>query len=149
MDETTKNGVWALLGAGLDCPAVARSLGMGVTSVRLIEATCGGVRPRPRMRSERVLSLEEREEISRGLAEGLSLTEIATGLGRAPSTVSRRGVPQRRPSELPGPPSRPASLGPGQTPEASQARDLPEVGPRGGGAFGGAFLAPPDLPLVG
>ncbi len=89
MDETTKNGVWALLGAGLDCPAVARSLGMGVTSVRLIEATCGGVRPRPRMRSERVLTLEEREEISRGLAEGLSLTEIATGLGRAPSTVSR------------------------------------------------------------
>jgi len=89
MDEATKNGVWALLGAGLDCPAVARSLGMGVTSVRLIEATSGGVRPRPRMRSERVLSLEEREEISRGLAEGLSLTEIATGLGRAPSTVSR------------------------------------------------------------
>ena len=90
MDEATKNGVWALLGAGLDCPAVARSLGMGVTSVRLIEATCGGVRPQPRLRSERVLSLEEREEISRGLAEGLSLTEIATGLGRAPSTVSRR-----------------------------------------------------------
>jgi IS30 family transposase len=41
------------------------------------------------MRSERVLSLEEREEISRGLAEGLSLTEIATRSGRAPSTVSR------------------------------------------------------------
>jgi hypothetical protein len=37
-----KNRVWALLGAGLDCPAVARSLGMGVTSVRLIEATSGG-----------------------------------------------------------------------------------------------------------
>jgi IS30 family transposase len=89
MDEATKNRVWSLLGAGLDCPAVARSLGMGVTSVRLIEATSGGVRPRPRMRSERVLSLEEREEISRGLAEGLSLTEIATRSGRAPSTVSR------------------------------------------------------------
>jgi IS30 family transposase len=89
MDEATKNRAWALLGAGLDCPAVARSLGMGVTSVRLIEATSGGVRPRPRMRSERVLSLEEREEISRGLAEGVSLSEIATRLGRAPSTVSR------------------------------------------------------------
>ena len=89
MDEATKNRVWSLLGAGLDCPAVARSLGMGVTSVRLIEATSGGVRPRPRMRSERVLSLEEREEISRGLAEGLSLSQIATRLARAPSTVSR------------------------------------------------------------
>ena len=89
MDEATKNRAWALLGAGLDCPAVARSLGMGVTSVRLIDATSGGIRPRPRLRSERVLSLEEREEISRGLAEGLSLSEIATRLGRAPSTVSR------------------------------------------------------------
>jgi len=36
-----------------------------------------------------VLSFEQREEISRGLAEGLSLREIATGLGRAPSTISR------------------------------------------------------------
>jgi IS30 family transposase len=89
MDEATKNRAWALLGAGLDCPAVARSLGMGVTSVRLIEATSGGIRPRPRLRSERVLSLEEREEISRGLAEGVSLSEIAMRLGRAPSTISR------------------------------------------------------------
>jgi IS30 family transposase len=35
------------------------------------------------------LSLAEREEISRGLAAGLSLRVIAAGLGRAPSTVSR------------------------------------------------------------
>jgi len=89
MDEPAKNRVWELLGAGLDCPAVARSLGMGVTSVRAIEANAGGVRPRPRLRAERVLSLEEREEISRGLAEDVSLREIARRLGRAPSTVSR------------------------------------------------------------
>jgi IS30 family transposase len=89
LDEPTKNRVWELLGAGLDCPAVARSLGMGVTIVRQLEATFGGVRPRPRLRSQRVLSLEEREEISRGLAEGVSLREIAARLGRAPSTISR------------------------------------------------------------
>jgi IS30 family transposase len=35
------------------------------------------------------LSLAEREEISRGLAAGLSLRAIAAGLGRAPSTISR------------------------------------------------------------
>jgi IS30 family transposase len=35
------------------------------------------------------LSLAEREEISRGLAAGLSLRSIAAGLGRAPSTISR------------------------------------------------------------
>ncbi len=35
------------------------------------------------------LSLAEREEISRGLAAGRSLRGIASGLGRAPSTVCR------------------------------------------------------------
>jgi IS30 family transposase len=35
------------------------------------------------------LRLEEREEISRGIAAGQSIRQIAHGLGRAPSTVSR------------------------------------------------------------
>ncbi|MBW2286902.1 MAG: helix-turn-helix domain-containing protein [Deltaproteobacteria bacterium] len=35
------------------------------------------------------LSLSEREEISRGLAEGQSMREIASSIQRAPSTVSR------------------------------------------------------------
>jgi len=33
--------------------------------------------------------VKEREEISRGLAAGQSLRQIACGLGRAPSTVNR------------------------------------------------------------
>ena len=45
--------------------------------------------PAPRRRSARVLSLAEREEISRGLAEGLSLRRIGRRTGRAPSTISR------------------------------------------------------------
>jgi IS30 family transposase len=48
----------------------------------------GGVCP-PQHRSPCVLSLTEREEISRGLATDASLREIARRLGRAPSTVSR------------------------------------------------------------
>jgi IS30 family transposase len=49
------------------------------------------LRPPPRVatRSPLRLSLVEREEISRGLVEGLSLREIARRLGRSPSTVSR------------------------------------------------------------
>jgi len=35
------------------------------------------------------LTLPEREEISRAMAEGLSIRFIAAPLGRAPSTVSR------------------------------------------------------------
>src|SRR5689334_15437812 len=49
----------------------------------------GGIRPAPRRRSRRVLSFDEREEISRGMAAGVSLRSIARSLGRAPSTVSR------------------------------------------------------------
>ncbi len=59
----------------------------------------GGIRPAPRRRSRRVLSFDEREEISRGVATGVSLRSIARSLGRAPSTVSRelkRNGGQRR-----------------------------------------------------
>jgi IS30 family transposase len=49
----------------------------------------GGIRPAPRRRSRRSLSLDEREEISRGVAAGVSLRSIATRLRRAPSTISR------------------------------------------------------------
>ena len=57
--------------------------------IRGVVVANGGYVPLPRRRSPRVLSLSEREEISRGLAEGASLREIARRLGRAPSTVSR------------------------------------------------------------
>ena len=46
-------------------------------------------RRRPRRRALAALRLEEREEISRGIAAGQSIRQIAYGLERAPSTVSR------------------------------------------------------------
>jgi len=49
----------------------------------------GGVRPAPRERSVRHLSLAEREEISRGVAGGDFLRVIASRLGRPVSTISR------------------------------------------------------------
>jgi len=42
MDEPKRNRVWELLGAGHDCPAIPRSLGMSVDTVRAIEAKAGG-----------------------------------------------------------------------------------------------------------
>src|SRR5262249_33968646 len=45
--------------------------------------------PAPRRRALAALRLEEREEISRGIAASWSIRRIAQGLGRAPSTVSR------------------------------------------------------------
>jgi IS30 family transposase len=59
----------------------------------------GGFPPHPRLRREGSLDLVEREEISRGLAQGCSLRHIARTLRRAPSTISReiaRNGGQRR-----------------------------------------------------
>jgi len=49
----------------------------------------GGIRPGPQRRREGHLAAGEREEISRGIAAGLSGRVIADRLGRSPSTVSR------------------------------------------------------------
>ena len=52
-------------------------------------APTGGIRPPPRRRSRLALTLAEREEISRGIACGLSLRAVAAQLGRSASTISR------------------------------------------------------------
>jgi len=49
----------------------------------------GGYRPPVRKRHRLALSLDEREEISRGLVAKRSIRDIAVKLSRAPSTISR------------------------------------------------------------
>lgn len=49
----------------------------------------GGYRPPVRKRHRLALSLDEREEISRGLVAKCSIRDIADKLSRAPSTISR------------------------------------------------------------
>ncbi len=56
------------------------------------DRSSGGIRPTARRRSSRVLSLIEREEISRGIAAGLTIRAIARNLDRAASTVSQEVV---------------------------------------------------------
>ena len=52
----------------------------------------GGIRPAKRSRSHRTLTLEEREEISRGVVAERSTRSIAASLGRAPSTIRTDGM---------------------------------------------------------
>jgi helix-turn-helix protein len=47
------------------------------------------IAPAPRRRARLALTLAERDDISRGIASGSSIREIAGRLGRATSTVSR------------------------------------------------------------
>jgi hypothetical protein len=59
------------------------------SGVYRVLAVNGGIAPAPRRRAAIALRLEEREEISRGVAAGRSIRLIAQGLRRSPSTVSR------------------------------------------------------------
>ena len=68
---------------------IGRVLGRRHTAIFAHLRPSGGIRPAPRRRSRRALSLDEREEISRGVALGVSLRSIAAQLHRAPSTISR------------------------------------------------------------
>jgi len=69
--------------------AIARLFDRSHGAIARVLARTGGIRPPQRTRSERSLTLAEREEISRGVIVGQSLRTIAASLGRAPSTVSR------------------------------------------------------------
>jgi IS30 family transposase len=75
---------------GQSASAISRALERrNKTGVELIVVLHGGIVPAPRQRALAALKLEEREEISRGIAAGRSIRQIAQGLGPAPSTVSR------------------------------------------------------------
>ena len=87
--EAEKQSIWDMREAGVPVKRIARHLGRQPVSLRKFLSGTGGKRPSARERSELRLSLEEREEISRGLAAGHSIRAIATILGRSPSTVCR------------------------------------------------------------
>ena len=87
--EEDKATIWDLREAGVPVKRIARQLGRQNSSLRRFIADHGGRRPSGRERSELRLSLQEREEISRGLAAGWSIRAIAQSLGRSPSTVCR------------------------------------------------------------
>ncbi len=80
--------MWDRWKRGESSKTIARVMGRGA-SVYTVLLRCGGIRPRVRCRSPQALTLAEREEVSRGLACGQSLRQIARRLARAPSTLSR------------------------------------------------------------
>jgi len=87
--EAEKAEIWDSIERGEAIRAIARRMGREHSSIWGFLVDNAGRRPRPPGTSDLRLTLAEREEISRGLAAGLSLRAIAAGMGRAPSTVSR------------------------------------------------------------
>ncbi len=85
-----KAELWERWRNGLSVAAISRVLDRrNKTGVLRIVTLHGGIVPAPRRRAVAALRFEEREEISRGIAVGRSLRQIARSLGRAPSTMSR------------------------------------------------------------
>ena len=81
--------IWDRWQRGEALKLIGRALGRYSSAIFAHLKPTGGIRPALRRRAAGMLSLAEREEISRGLARGASLRLIAAGLGRAASTVSR------------------------------------------------------------
>ncbi len=81
--------MWDYYKRGETLHTIAKLFDRHHSAVAGVLARTGGIRPVQPKRNEINLSLEEREEISRGLATNISIRAIARELGRAPSTISR------------------------------------------------------------
>lgn len=94
-----KAELWERWKRGESISSITRALDRRSHSgIQQIIALRGGIAPLVRRRAAVALGLEEREEISRGLASGLSIRCIARSLGRSASTIcreiSRNGGPR-------------------------------------------------------
>jgi len=87
--EEERHNCWKLWREGLGYSDIARAISSKPGTVFGLIRLNGGFSPTKRQRSTRHLSLAEREEISRGIAQGISIRQIATQLNRSASTVSR------------------------------------------------------------
>lgn len=87
--EEQKALMWDRWKQGETLGSIARLFDRQHSSIERIIREHGGIRPPERRRASSALTLEEREEISRGIAAGHSLRSIAASLGRAPSTICR------------------------------------------------------------
>jgi transposase-like protein len=84
-----KNEIWRRWKAGQTLHEIGRAFDKPHSSLRCLLLPRGGIPPKARRRSRLALTRTEREDISRGIASGSSIREIARHLDRAASTVSR------------------------------------------------------------
>ena len=84
--------IWRGWKAGESLHEIGRAFGKDHGSIQFLLSQHGGIAPAIRHRSQRTLTVAERENISRGIASSSSIREIARGLQRAASTVSREVV---------------------------------------------------------
>lgn len=89
MDEIKKAIIWNKWEKGHSMNVIARLINKPPATVFSYLRYHGGIQPYKRVRTTQNLTLEDREEISRGLAADLSIRSISRSLGRHASTISR------------------------------------------------------------
>jgi len=89
LSSEQKGDLWRRWREGQSLDEIGRALGKLTGSIRWVVAEHGGLVPSERRRSRLALTLAEREDVSRGLAAGDSLRQIAARLRRYASTISR------------------------------------------------------------
>lgn len=89
MTVSDKAAIWDGWKRGESLSEIGRAIGRVPGAIFHVVRARGGIPPAPRCRSARALTVGEREEISRGLATGVSFRQIGARLGRPTSTVSR------------------------------------------------------------
>jgi hypothetical protein len=86
LSANQRTDMWRRWKAGQSLHEIGRAFGKDHVSIQFMLAQRGGVAPVSRRRSQRALMLAERENISRGIASGSSIREIAKTLQRAVSS---------------------------------------------------------------
>jgi len=81
--------LWARWVRGESVSDIARALDRAPGTIHCTLKERGGIAPPERRRRRSALTMAEREEISRGVAAGVSVRQIAATLRRSASTVSR------------------------------------------------------------
>jgi IS30 family transposase len=89
LSPTEKTDIWRRWKSGQSLHEIGRAHCGPHPTIRKLLLPSGGIPPITRRRSRLALTLAEREDISRGIASGSRLREIARRLDRAASTVSR------------------------------------------------------------
>src|ERR1700719_2240172 len=92
LSPTERNEIWGRWKAGQSMHEIGRAYGRPHPTIRKLLLPRGGIAPIARRRSRLALTVAEREDISRGIASDSSIREIARGLSRAASTVSREVI---------------------------------------------------------
>lgn len=88
-DQAELNELWRLWKSGRSVREITQALGRAHSSVHSWLNKAGGLAPKAPKRSALALTLDDREEISRGISAEESVRCIARRIERSPSTVSR------------------------------------------------------------